>query len=60
MKKYIRSSKDRNSIRSDVYNALADVAFKISNNGEDISEEDFRDACDNFIRRFFDDDCSKG
>lgn len=42
-------------LNSDVYNALANIAFKYNLKGIDIEEDDFARAFDHFTIRFFDD-----
>lgn len=45
----------RFDLNSDVYNALAKIAFKYHKRGIDLTADDFITACEHFEIRFFDD-----
>ena len=55
MKKLIKCEKQgAPDVNSFVYNALADVAFELTQAGYEVSEENFQDAVDRFMDKFFD------
>lgn len=56
LKDFITESKPSFDVRSDVYNALVDLAYAYHNKRKKFTQGDVEGACEWFIMTFFEDD----